>query len=471
MQEFRRSEDITPDRFYDNMDTLRAAIHKQTDPTARAIYQATMAHLLVLSADLADAGERQTESPDDSIREWNSDEYMRHACLLYKEALGDMEALHQAKTEQWIPLVRQGRDEKIYANDMLAVVWRAMTNDIGQWLREKVQMPTADNLATFYRLHGLREAALHILLEGLWDSWDPSVKDRLMALKQEYSNTEAGALVHLYLASERMNRWGMGINDRLAILDEADRKWPDNRWKNNIENLRRQLTAPIMQARYPAQAYPLSTQKVPIKTRNVSGFVLSTYQLPPDFLEGDKQERNYMTGNELLKLVRKEGRQIKHTAMQPRGGSNGGMVCWDTLNWHTPDCGIYAVVIEATTKAQLAKKPEPEVGLVHISRLAAFVRRMDDLQARLTVVDYQKGQPLPGIKVEVFTKNQKEDTFTPLATLLTDEKGTVLMDRQEGKDIYIKVSRAGDEATGLRRLNTYYSEGRLTDREEQHIAI
>lgn len=407
MQDFQRTEDITPDRFFDNMDTLRAAISRQTSPTARAVYQATMAHLLAISADLADAGERQTESPDDSIREWNSDEYMRHACLLYKEALGDMEALHQAKTEQWIPLVKQGRDEKIYANDMLAVVWRVMTNDIGQWLREKEQMPTADNLATFYRLHGLREAALHILLEGLWDSWDPSVKDRLMALKQEYSNTEAGALVHLCLASERMNRWGMGINDRLALLDEADRKWPDNRWKNNIENLRRQLTAPIMQARYPAQAYPLSTQKVPIKTRNVNGFVLSTYQLPPDFLEGDKQERNYMTGDELLKLVRKEGRLIRHAAMQPRGGSNGGKVCWDTLDWHTPDCGLYAVVIEATTKAQLATKPEPEVGLVHISRLAAFVRRMGDKQARLTVVDYQKGQPLPGVKVEVFTKNQK----------------------------------------------------------------
>lgn len=471
LQDFQRTEDITPDRFFDNMDTLRAAISRQTSPTARAVYQATMAHLLAISADLADAGERQTESPDDSIREWNSDEYMRHACLLYKEALGDMEALHQAKTEQWIPLVRQGRDEKIYANDMLAVVWRAMTNDIGQWLREKEQMPTTDNLATFYRLHGLREAALHILLEGLWDSWDPSVKDRLMALKQEYSNTEAGALVHLCLASERMNRWGMGINDRLAILDEADRKWPDNRWKNNIENLRRQLTAPVMQARYPEQAYPLSTQKVPIKTRNVSGFVLSTYQLPSDFLEGDKQERNHMTGDELLKLVRKEGRQIRHTAMQPRGGSNGGKVCWDTLDWHTPDCGLYAVVIEASTKAQLAKNPEPEVGLVRISRLATFMRYMGDKQARLTVVDYQKGQPLPGVKVEVFRKSPKEDSFTLLKTLLTDEKGAVLIDRQEGNNLYIKVSRAGDEATGRRRLDIYYSDERLTDREEQHIAI
>ena len=471
MQDFQRTEDITPDRFFDNMDTLRAAISRQTSPTARAVYQATMAHLLAISADLADAGERQTESPDDSIREWNSDEYMRHACLLYKEALGDMEALHQAKTEQWIPLVRQGRDEKIYANDMLAVVWRAMTNDIGQWLREKEQMPTTDNLATFYRLHGLREAALHILLEGLWDSWDPSVKDRLMALKQEYSNTEAGALVHLCLASERMNRWGMGINDRLAILDEADRKWPDNRWKNNIENLRRQLTAPVMQARYPEQAYPLSTQKVPIKTRNVSGFVLSTYQLPSDFLEGDKQERNHMTGDELLKLVRKEGRQIRHTAMQPRGGSNGGKVCWDTLDWHTPDCGLYAVVIEASTKAQLAKNPEPEVGLVRISRLATFMRYMGYKQARLTVVDYLKGQPLPGVKVEVFRKSPKEDSFTLLKTLLTDEKGAVLIDRQEGNNLYIKVSRAGDEATGRRRLDIYYSDERLTDREEQHIAI
>ena len=50
MQEFRRSEDITPDRFFDNMDTLRAAISRQTSPTARAVYQATMAHLLAISA-------------------------------------------------------------------------------------------------------------------------------------------------------------------------------------------------------------------------------------------------------------------------------------------------------------------------------------------------------------------------------------------------------------------------------------
>lgn len=471
LQEFRRSEDITPDRFYDNMDTLRAAIHKQTDPTAKAIYQATMAHLLVLSADKADAGEHLTESPEDSIREWNNDEYMRHACRLYKEALGDMEALHQAKTEQWIPLVKQGRDEEIYANDMLAVVWRAMTNDIGQWQREKEQMPTADNLATFYRLHGLREAALYILLEGIWDSWDASAKDRLMALKQEYSNTEAGALVHLYLASDMMRQYGMSANERLAMLDEADRKWPDNRWKNNIENLRRQLTSPTMQASYPAQAYPLSTLKVPIKTRNVSGFVLSTYRLPSDFLEGDKQERNYMTGNELLKLVLREGRRIRHTAMQPRGGSNDALECWDTLTWHTPDCGLYAVVMEASTKAQLVKKPQPEVCLVRVSRLAAYHQWMGNKQTQLTVVDYQKGQPLPGVKVEVFTKNQKEDTFTPLTTLLTDEKGHVVIDQQEEKITYIKVSRVEDKALELRRISYPYYGTNHSDGEKQHLVI
>lgn len=173
LEQFHRTEDITPDRFYDNVDTLRMVIKRQDDATSKAIYQATLAHLLMLNTHRATSPHHQTESPSDSIREWSHMDYISHASLLYREALGNMELLHQAKAKEWIPLVKRGKDEDIYRGDMLSVVWRAMTRDLNAWIREVKGLPTADSVAAFYNRHGLREAALCTQLESVGKAKTP----------------------------------------------------------------------------------------------------------------------------------------------------------------------------------------------------------------------------------------------------------------------------------------------------------
>lgn len=471
LQEFQRTEEVTPDRFYENVDTLRAAIARQTDSASKAIYQATLAHLLVLNASNANVYKNSTTSPADSIQEWSYQEYIGHATLLYQEALANQEALHQARAKQWIPLVKRGKDEGLYAGDMLSVVWCAMTRDLEPWMREGKSLPTADSIASFYKQHGMREAALQMYLSEIWNTTPQDARDRLNALREEYQDTEACAQVYLHLASDAMAATGMTVNERLAMLDEADRKWPAGRWKNNIENRRRELTAPIMRAEFPTVAYPLDSVRVPIATRSLRDFRILTYRLPLDFPCRDEEEGTEKRGEELLKLVRKQGRLIRSTSLQPRGGSNGGMECRDTLMWHAPECGLYATVLEASTSAPLAGKPTPQVCLVRVSRLGAYHRVMRDGRIRLTVVDSKSGQPMADANVDVFTKGRNDEKCQLLVRMATNPEGCVTIDKQEEKDIYIKVSREGDEAQERRRLS-YSIYGEVDqDLENQHMAI
>ncbi len=471
LKEFQRTEEITPDRFYENIDTLRAAVARQTDPASKAIYQATLAHVLALNASNANVYKNSTASPADSIQEWSYQEYINHAAMLYRESLGKLEVLHQAQAKRWIPLVKRGKDEGLYAGDMLSVVWHAMTMDIEPWMREGKSLPTADSIALFYLHHGMREAALQVWLDEIRNMPPQDAKSKLMELRRDYSNIEAGAQVYLCLASDAMASAEMGVNERLAMLDEAMSKWPANRWKDNIENRRRELTAPIMRAEFPAMAYPLDTVRVPIVTRSLRDFTLTTYRLPLDFPYKDEEEGTMKSGEELLKLVRKQGKQIKNTTLQPRGGSNGGMECRDTLRWHTPECGLYATVLEASTSAPLTGKPAPQVCLVRVSRLGAYHRVMRDGRIRLTVVDSKTGRPMADINVDVFTKGRNDEKCQLLARMATNPEGCVTIDKQEQKDIYIKVSREGDEAQERRRLGYSTYDKMNQDLENQHMAI
>lgn len=471
LREFGRTEDITPDRFYENADTLRAAILRQSDPAAKAIYQATLAHLLVLNASHATAQRRDTESPQDSIREWTYQEYIHHAACLYKESMGNMELLHQTPARQWVPLVKRGRDEQVYDGDMLAVVWHALREDIDQTQREREHLPTADAIAAFYNRHGLREAALAVLLDGIWDNGIWNARTRLTALRDEYQDTEGCAQVYLHLASDAMENVGMKVNERLALLDKADSIWPKGRWKNNIENRRKALTSPILRAEYPRVAYPLDMVRVPIATRTLRDFTLSTYQLPLDFPYLDKENRREKDDEELLRLAKKLGKRIRHTVMQPRGGHNGGMECRDTLTWHTPDCGLYAIVLEAKADMPLRQKPTPLVCLVRVSRIGLYNHSMRDGRMRLTAVDSKTGQPMPGACVEVTQKKHDEDNYTPVATLTTDKEGCVLIENAGNRDLYIKVSRAQDQALGQRWLMGSYYPDSQEEQTHNHVAI
>lgn len=467
LDDFKQAQDITPDLFFQHIATLRAAISQQTQPGPRAVYQATLAHILARNADRANEYWHDTPSPIDSLQEWSNMEYQQHAARLYAQALADPMALHRMPSTQWIPLVTRGRNLDNCTDDMLMVVWRAMVQDIEPRLREECGMPTTDEMCQFYIHNGTRDDQLYLQLLDVDRMNATAARDELMKLRLHHNYLAVGAEVYLRLADHTMTYAGMTDEERLAWADMALEKWPDSRWKNNLENQRRQITAPLINAAVPKVAYPLVKTPIALSLRNLRDITLYTYKLPLDFEKRYKADGESTSREQLLQLVRKHGVKLNESTLTPRKSGSKARTYEDTVNWHTPDCGLYAWVATASPDAPVSNKPTPMVSLVRVSRLACYQREMPDGQTRISVVDWKTGEPQQGAMVNLYIHDNETNTDTPLTEQTTGSEGTLLVTLPKDKPIYIKVSRAGDEAmrpTELRPSRYFSAKEKLESR-------
>ena len=99
LTECKEREDLLPDSFFTDVLLLKQEIKEQKDSAAKAVYSATLAHILVKNAYIGQSRKRETESHPDSVAEWSREEYMQHAISLYNSALQDLELLHNTPTK------------------------------------------------------------------------------------------------------------------------------------------------------------------------------------------------------------------------------------------------------------------------------------------------------------------------------------------------------------------------------------
>lgn len=125
-----RREMVSPDSIEYNLRLLEQAREGQTG-VRRAVYTACLAQLYAMRA------------YSDVTGQWR-----RRSVELFREALADPESLHATPTSEWIPLVKRGKDEKLYGSDMLHVLWNAADS----WAHDSVM--TRQQLLDFYAAHG-----------------------------------------------------------------------------------------------------------------------------------------------------------------------------------------------------------------------------------------------------------------------------------------------------------------------------
>ena len=439
LREFQVREDVSPDSFFTDVKLLQEEIQQQTDSCSRAIYRATLAHLLSMNAGRSQVYRRKTESHPDSIQEWTSEEYREHSAQLYAQSLQDMSLLRAARTSQWVPLVQRGNHEKVFGSDMLYVVWQAYTNDIPRYLREKLQTPSYDDVISVYRKIGLREAMLRLTLDSLLQegSYNTS-RQALQKIREEYSDIPACALVYMRLAD-----FAVKPEEQKEILEEALRLYPTCDQKAEIQNRLLELESPIFSWNPEALYYPDQQIRMPLEVRNMQSMTMSLYKLPQNFEDEEK---------DLLAKVKKEGIHIRSEvhefAVHPK------VEQWqDTLLWQSPACGVYAMVVEGQTEAKLAKKVSPQVSLFRTSRLDFFRIKLPEDCLRIFAVDSQTGQPQQGVRVDFYAQEDKQDSF--ITKLVTDERGMVEFNQKPDGRLYVKLSREGDEAYPLSPLSNY----------------
>lgn len=463
LTEMHQREEVEPDSFYADVQLLRHEIDACKDESQRAIYQATLARLLSMNVWRAQEYERQTASHPDSLMEWTTREYQEAAARLYTQALQDMPSLHRTSTKPWIPLVRRGRDEGIWGNDMLSVIWNAYRQDVMRDDAVRWHCPESQKAIDVYAAAGLDEAVIRLTLQ----EWDERFHyqipiDTLHALRDKYRQSPACALIYLRLADASAD----SVPQQKAYLEEALKLYPKWHRKNELKNRLLDMQAPILSAQTQSVYYPGVDMEIPLEIRHMKQTTWTLYKLPDDFRQDELQD-------DLLTYVRKHGQRI-HVQVK-RLASHGTEEMWkDTLRTTAPDCGQYALVLRGSTEMALQGQVIPCVKPFKVSRLDCFISSLPSDKVRLTVVDGQSGEPQAGVTVEVMTIGRRGNTSTQthVMTANTDSKGHVQWEQgnKNTQSWQVRISRPGDEALGQIQMSLW-GQNRRDENETENIRL
>ncbi len=452
LSENQKREDISPDSFFYDWRQLKAEMLAEKDQTAQAIYRAAMAHLLCLNAWRSQRYDSETESNPDSIQEWSRAEYDKQAAGLYAQAMQDIEALHAVRLADSKPLTERGKDDDIFGSDLLHVIWQAYQDDIPSQ-EKKGLTPTYGDIIDVYRRHGLREATLKLRLDSLQKA-SPlrgGLEGSLFRLRDEYADLPACAQVYLRLASLS----GKTSQERHDLLDEALRRYPKCRQANELKNRISELRQPCLSGRFREMCYPGRDYDIPLQIKNMQTGSLTLYRIPLDFefSDGEKAGTRFEQVRRSGTLI--ETLPIDMTGVKPLEKKN------DTLRWHSPGFGRYALVLDGTTKETIlsdsplkGKKSEPQTVLTSVSALTFMATRLPGSRERIMVTDAMSGEPQQGVKVGFYRK--KKQAYTLIGERTTDSRGIAEMTVEDRNAIYVQLSRGEDKASGKEYLGWRY---------------
>ena len=439
----KKREDITPDSFFYDFRQLKAEMLREKDPTAQAIYRAAIAHLLACNTWRSQRYRRDTESHPDSIQEWSRQEYLAHAADLYAQALSNADALHDCKVKDMGDLAEEGKDDAIFGNDLLYVVWQAAVCDIDKDMREQHLVPDYGDIIDVYRRNGLREATLQLRLDSLSEHYDS--KDVLLRLRDEYADIPACAQVYYRLASLS----SYTTHEQAQLLEEALGRYPKSREANEIWNRLVTLRSPQLTAKFRTRCYPECYYYIPLEIKNMQTGSIMVYRVPNGFsfnnaeTDVSKYDQVIQVGTLVetipLDVANADPLETKH----------------DTIRWRSPTFGRYALVLDGTTKETLKSKPIPLVVLTDVTAFTFMSATLPDGTVRVMVTDALSGEPQQDVKAAFYRREKSE--YVLREEKITDSRGIAEIAAEDKNSVYVKLSRGEDNVHEVESLGWQYS--------------
>ncbi len=449
LTQMQKGQEVTPDSFYTHVDVLRRAIAGAQQPTDKAVYSATLAHLLTVNAYRAQTHSRETESHPDSLREWSREEYIQEAARLYKAALDQPEVLVKEAADKWVPLITE---QKKQSADMLGVVWKAALNDIPDG-RHRYGLPSYARMEAFYRNMNRPDEALGVMLDSADRCGDTQKSTLLAELLHNYETQETCAEVYLRLSQLP----DLTQEQRRDLLQKGLDKYPKYWRRSALENALLELSRPELWWSMKRLFYPGTEVKTKLHVRNVKSATFALYRVPNDFDE-DRPE--------LLKAVKREGKRVrtlKHTFRE----KDAMKEYTDTLRWTTPGFGHYALVSEGRTSAKLCEKTEPQIAFFRVSAMCGIIMGMpgigtEENASRLMVVDARSGRPMPDVQVSYM--EQTPDSLNTKLRATTDARGIVQLPFSKlPRNSKIRLEKGEDNAWPAQHSRTTVSQFNADD--------
>lgn len=344
----------------------------------------------------------------------------------YKQkALADPEALAKAKATDFVPMVTEGTDSRIFNNDLLSLIG--------------YKMKAYDLLTSFYKKAGNRRAAMQTALDGM--KAEPDSRHSASKLDIEKHIAALDALIKEYgdlpecgaVAIERyscMQKKYTKPSEKAQWLKAAGKRW--EKWENaaKFKDLYKELTTPSFNASI-SNILPERTDTMWVSVKNVKELTLTITRLK---LEGQINDSDF-EGEKGLRTMQRlaiPSSKIvinKQTDIENAYDSKQFSIALPPLK-----AGIYLMEMNSERKEMKAQRKIAVVSDVYAVRLP-----LPENKTRIAVVSATTGQPIAGAKVDVWTDGKdKALHFT------ANEAGEVVVNRNNSNISSIRAYTDND---------------------------
>jgi hypothetical protein len=359
---------------------------REKNPVLSMVYSSVLGHLYAENRSLGD--DRQAVSRS-----------------YFERSLSQPALLAERQARDYVPLVKMGKDSRVFGNDLLSVLCYEAGN--------------MSLLHDYYEKSGNRAAAMITALELAKTTTNTKRKgeqlDSLMAL---YGDLDACGEVAI-ARYELMDDVIAPAEKRIAYIDQVLEKWGSWPRMNELRNARQQLTEPVFNARLGSMVQlPGKQRTVRLdKIRNVREVTMTVSRLKLDAStkwNADNDTQYAKLKKAVERVVQKETRRYQ------------GLAEWqsaeDSMTINALPVGLYLVEMNTDNK-----KIRTDRCLYYVTDLYVLSTELPGRRIRYAVVSGTTGQPVPGARLRV--KYNYRSANKPLTENLTcGEQGEVIYD-------------------------------------------
>lgn len=394
------------------------------------------------------------------------DALQQRAKAHYEASLTNLDALADARVDNYLPLFTKHEGSACYHNDLLHVV----LNDYCESgvTKQGDKQAWTEKIAAFYKARHANDAALLLSLRALQQRYEnASVKGRiehnayykaLCQLTDEYAG--AGSCVKIYevmvaLQANYMQEDGPYAAHNDSVLMAQAEKGISLSKKGNVANELRnfvaRMTAPAVYADgLQRVCYPGSQLTLAFRTRHLREAELRVTRLPKSAAE------LHAADNDALKALAKKAGSDACTITRLQLTGQTAPYAWrtDSVRFEVPNVpGVYYVelvgdgrVLESSTMA--------------VSSLSAVCFATPGGKTRITMVDSQTGRPVTGVQLTAYRYDNSSRKLRQIRTYATDAEGNVSLQTDVNRydaTLYAATT-ATDAASPLFNINNirYY---------------
>lgn len=440
--------EVSPDSAHVYIKQLEQSLATEQDAVMKALYHSALAQCY------------ESESADDDI---TYAENKKQVKAHFAASLSELDALADARLQQYLPLIAKEEDSKFFNEDLLHVLLSAYIEKGNLRTQEKVDLLT--RVIDFYRQRGAHDAATLLTLQRYRLTKPGGVKGRveenenykvLTSLLNEKLSAEVALAVYDKIVELQddypQNGSDAAHNDSVIVgcAEQGIQLYKKLKACNNLQNFMRGMTNPEADITSIQTSYSTGQQQpLAIKVRNLRRVKVRVVRLFDSQLAYRKKEDNFDKERQQA-LKKKTVCEVEKTFTPPT------KYTWlsDSISLTMPtEPGVYWLDMQGDGKSLNGC-------VVSVSNYAAIKLATPAGSNRITIVDRTTGHPVIGASVIAYAGRYDNNRWAQVRAYQTNEKGQVTVVEKDRMNFQYGIKVGNDAAAEFFTLDNirYYND-------------